>query len=303
MAYRLRRSESVIRGVKRIAREQLETALRDIENPDLDRHEAVHQTRKRFKKIRGLIRLVRPAFEKTYRRENARFRDAARKIAGARDATSLIEGFDRLVADLPKDADGADRFAGIRRVLVKRRKRIVGEEADVSLTLEALSKDIHEALERIGEWELRARGFETIAGGFERTYDKAQGAMAIAADENATVEDFHDWRKRVKYHWYHCRLLQNLWKPLMKARCDEAKHLAELLGADHDCALLDQLLEENSSEFPDEAEVRAFREVIADAQKRIRKEAFEVGQRLFAGKSRHLSRQFGSWWSVWRDAA
>ncbi len=67
MSYRLQRSESVIQGVKRIAREQLDKALTDIKNEDMDRHEAVHQVRKRFKKIRGLIRLVRPSFEKTYR--------------------------------------------------------------------------------------------------------------------------------------------------------------------------------------------------------------------------------------------
>jgi hypothetical protein len=107
----------------------------------------------------------------------------------------------------------------------------------------------------------------------------------------------------VKYHWYHCRLLENLWKPLMKVRSDEAKHLAELLGADHDYALLDQILEQNAAGIPNETDVEEFHEIIAGAQLRIRREAFLVGQRLFAGKSKHLSRQFGSWWSVWRDAA
>lgn len=303
MAYRLRRSESVIQGVRRIAREQLEKDLADIENQELDRHEAVHQIRKRFKKIRGLIRLVRPSFEKTYERENARFRDAARNLSAVRDAQSLIEGFDRLVAELPQESEGEKPFAEIRRHLLERRNRIAGEAKDVSTVLESLNRDIHDALERIDDWELKDRGFEAIAGGFENTFDRAKRAMAVAADENASVEDFHEWRKRVKYHWYHCRLLENLWKPLMKARCDEAKHLAELLGADHDYALLDQLLAQNAAEIPQEAEVEAFREILAGAEERIRKEAFLVGQRLFAGKSKHLSRQFGSWWSTWRDAA
>jgi CHAD domain-containing protein len=303
MAYRLQRSESVIQGVKRIAREQLERALADIKDENLDRHEAVHQVRKRFKKIRGLIRLVRPAFEKTYQRENARLRDAARNLSAVRDAQSLIEGFDRLVSSLPDDANGKKPFAGIRSHLVERRTQIAGEQADVSQELESLMKDINAALERVEEWELKARGFEAIAGGFEKTYERAQRAMAVAALDKASAEDFHEWRKRVKYHWYHCRLLENLWKPLMRARRDEAKHLAELLGEDHDAALLDQLLEQYTGDFPDESEVLAFREVIAKAQKRIRKEAFFVGQRMFAGKARHLSGQLGSWWSAWRDAA
>jgi CHAD domain-containing protein len=303
MAYRFQRSESVSRGVKRIAREQLKRALADIQNEDLDRHEAVHQVRKRFKKIRGLIRLVRPAFEKTYQRENARLRDAARNLSAVRDAQSLIEGFDRLVSSLPDDGEGNKLFAGIRSHLVERRTRIAGEQADVSEALASLTDDIHAALERIEDWELKDRGFEAIAGGFEKTYERAQRAMAVAAADNASVEDFHEWRKRVKYHWYHCRLLVNLWKPLMRARCDEAKHLAELLGEDHDAALLDQLLKQSAGDFPEEAEVLAFRDVIAKAQRRIRKEAFFVGQRMFAGKAKHLSGQLDAWWSAWRDAA
>lgn len=303
MPYRFQRSESVIQGVRRIAREQLEKALADIKSDDMDRHEAVHQVRKRFKKIRGLIRLIRPSFEKTYQRENAHLREAARDLADVRDAQSLIEGFDRLVANRPSGSEGEKPFAGIRSHLIERRKRIAGGQADVSEVLKSLTTDIRDALERIEGWELKDRGFNAIAGGFEKTYDRAQKAMELAARESATAEDFHEWRKRVKYHWYHCRLLQNLWKPLMKARSEEAKHLAELLGEDHDAALLDQLLEQNGHEFPDQAEVAAFRGMIAKAQKRIRKEAFLLGERLFAGKPKHLSRQFGSWWSTWRDAA
>ena len=88
------------------------------------------------------------------------------------------------------------------------------------------------------------------------------------------MEDFHEWRKRVKYHWYHCRLLKNLYKPLMKARRDEAKHLADLLGDDHDLSMLDLLLTEHARDFPDPAEVDAFREVIRKSQQTIREEAF-----------------------------
>jgi CHAD domain-containing protein len=166
-----------------------------------------------------------------------------------------------------------------------------------------LTKDIRETLEQIEDWELKEKGFEAIAGGFEKTYGQAKRAMAAASKKHATLEDFHEGRKRVKYHWYHCRLLQNLWKPLVKARCDEAKHLAELLGEDRDAALLDRLLEQSASQFPDAAEALAFRDIIAKAQRKLRQEAFLIGERLFAGKAKFLSGQFGSWWSAWRSAA
>jgi CHAD domain-containing protein len=285
-----------------VAREQLDNALADIQNEQMDRHETVHQVRKRFKKIRGLIRLVRPGFEKTYQRENANFRDVGRELSDVRDAQSLIEGFDRLTAT-EQTSDSEKPFASLREHLVARRARIAGEHADLSGQLATLTENIHRAKARVADWELKGRGFAAIAGGFEKTYERGQLAMEKAARDQATVEDFHDWRKWVKYHWYHCRLLENLWKPMMKARCAETKHLAELLGEDHDASLLEQLLKQHGDEMPDEAEVLAFRAVIEKAQRKIRKEAFLVGQRLFAEKPKHLSRRMAAWWSTWRDAA
>lgn len=301
MSYRLNRSESVMDGVRRIAREQLEKAANEIQNEEMDRHESVHQVRKRFKKVRGLIRLVRPAFEKTYQRENANFRDAGRELSAVRDAQSLIEAFDRLIVQPDENAEPA--FPGIRNQLVERRQKIAGEQADLSEKLTVLSQDIQQAIERTGTWKLNEKGFDAIEGGFEKTYDRGRRAMEKAARKKADFDDFHEWRKRVKYHWYHCRLLQNLWKPLMKARRDEAKHLADLLGDDHDYSLLDLLLKQEANEFPCPQEVAEFREVIAKSQQSIRREAFLVGQRLYADKPKHLCRRLDSWWSIWRDAA
>ncbi|MCA9069586.1 MAG: CHAD domain-containing protein, partial [Planctomycetaceae bacterium] len=245
--------------------------------------------------------LVRPAFEKLYQRENANFRDAGQELSAARDAQSLIEAFDRLT--LKPDDTAEPLFPGIRTHLVERRQKIAGEQGDLSETLAVLTQKIEQAIQRTETWKLKEKGFEAIVRGFEKTYDRGQRAMEKTARKKAHFDDFHEWRKRVKYHWYHCRLLQNLWKPLMKARRDEAKHLAELLGDDHDYSLLHLLLTENADEFPCKSEVAEFRKVIARTQKSIRREAFSVGQRLYADKPKHLCRRLDSWWAIWRDAA
>ncbi len=230
------------------------------------------------------------------------FREAGREISAVRDAQSLIEAFGRLVPTEP-GAEQPPQFAGIRAHLVARRQRIAGELIDLPGKLDQLAADINNAEDRVKNWKLDDGGFEAIAGGFEKTYNRAQKAMKRASRKKATMEDFHEWRKRVKYHWYHCRLLKNLYKPLMKARRDEAKHLADLLGDDHDLSMLDLLLAEHAGDFPDPAEVEAFREVLQTSQQTIREEALHVGKRLFAEKSKHLTRRFEAWWTTWRDAA
>jgi len=71
MAYRLKKNETVGKGTRRIVREQIDRAA-DLTNDQMDRHEAVHQARKRFKKIRGSLRLVRSELGKTYGTEMPR---------------------------------------------------------------------------------------------------------------------------------------------------------------------------------------------------------------------------------------
>lgn len=301
MSYRFTRSESVISGVRRIAREQLEAAMREIQDEKMDCHESIHQVRKRFKKIRGLIRLVRPDFPKTFQRENANFRDVGRELAAARDAQSLIEAYDRLA--VTTDENTASSFPGIRDTLTERRNRITGERADLSKALSVLTQDIEQAIHRIQAWKLKGKGFDAILGGFEKTYDRGRRTMEKAARKKAHFDDFHEWRKRVKYHWYHCWLLQSLWKPIMKVRRDEAKQLADLLGDDHDYSLLDVLLKTETNEFPSLSEVTQFRKVLAKSQKSIRREAFVIGQRLYADKPKHLCRRLNSWWTIWRRVA
>jgi hypothetical protein len=62
MSYRLHFNESLADGVPRIAREQLERAVAQLTAGDAAAADAVHEVRKRCKKIRGLLRLTRGSF-------------------------------------------------------------------------------------------------------------------------------------------------------------------------------------------------------------------------------------------------
>lgn len=59
MSYHLEIGESIEKGIKRIAHEQLDSAIDELTDDKLDPHDVVHQVRKRCKKLRGLLRLVR----------------------------------------------------------------------------------------------------------------------------------------------------------------------------------------------------------------------------------------------------
>src|SRR5262249_36869214 len=61
MAFALKADESAAKGVKRLVRKQIRNAIESLTKPaGAKQEEAVHDARKRFKKVRALLRLVRP---------------------------------------------------------------------------------------------------------------------------------------------------------------------------------------------------------------------------------------------------
>ena len=76
MGYAFDRDETVPEAVRRITDEQVEgaaSALERVQEHDLEA--TVHDCRKRAKKLRGLLRLVRPALGRAYGPANQSFRD------------------------------------------------------------------------------------------------------------------------------------------------------------------------------------------------------------------------------------
>ncbi len=78
MAFRFRLAETFEEGCQRIAREQIERAQAQLRGPE-DPVVAVHETRKSLKRLRALLRLIRPAIgESVFHHENAQVREIAR---------------------------------------------------------------------------------------------------------------------------------------------------------------------------------------------------------------------------------
>ncbi|MGI8803763.1 MAG: CHAD domain-containing protein, partial [Solirubrobacteraceae bacterium] len=94
---------------------------------------------------------------------------------------------------------------------------------------------------RIDDWPLAGCAWKTVAAWMEEAYRRGRHTFA-AADDDPTVERLHDWRKRVKDIWYHQRLTCPAWPEVIGAQSEEAHRLSEILGDDHDLAVLAELL-------------------------------------------------------------
>lgn len=217
MSYHLYRKKTVRAGIVKIAKSQIDKAIEEIDDEELDRHEVVHQVRKRCKKLRGLIRLIRPIFPE-YKTENAFFRDAAGELSSVRDAQSVIECFNDLT-EYYQDGTGNVSFEPIRRQLIERREEVVDDAVELEEKLKKFRVRMIEARGRVKKWKIGKEGFDAIADGFIKTYKRGRKAFPKAYEKPST-ENFHEWRKRVKYHWYHCRLLRRIWPDWWYRNCN-----------------------------------------------------------------------------------
>ncbi len=297
MPYRLENGEAVEDGFRRCAREQLDTAIGKLtEGVEEDPVEAVHSARKALKKDRSLLRLGRAALESGQRRTEAdAFRDVARRLGGMRDSDVMIEALDDL----------AERFAGqqpkrtftaIRRFLIAQRDAERQQLVQSGVINDAVG-DLQSARLRIDDWRLRSGGWSAIEDGLLRTYRRGERAFH-AAQAEPTSENLHDWRKRAKDLWYQLRVLRPLAWHSIGGQVDDAHRLSDLLGDDHDLAVLRATLLASGGEI--KADVEPVIALIDHRREQLKIEAFFLGERLYAERPKAFRRRMRRYWSAWR---
>ncbi len=297
MAYRIKRGDDGVQdALRRIAGEQIDRAIGEIDDDTLEFDVKIHQVRKRCKKMRGLLRLVRPAFD-GYRHENASFRDTARLLSGTRDADTLIATYDAVCDHFDRQTDR--RAFGSIRARLTREAREIRDSPETADRMSDARQAMIAARERARCWTLEETGFDAIGGGLRKTYRRARKRMqaAWAAPDDAAL---HEWRKRVKYHWYHARLLGKIAPPMMAPHETAADELSDLLGDHHDLAVLDARLAETPEDFGAKADLEAFRALMRQRKDALAAQSFEQGRLLLAERSGHLAKRWKGYWKLWR---
>jgi CHAD domain-containing protein len=294
MSYRLR-DPDLASEVRRVAREQVDGALDGL-GRSTEAEEGVHEARRRLKRLRALLRLLRGPLGDVYRMENRRYRDVGRALAGVRDAQVARDTFERVFS-----GSGSREIFELREMLGLDQTRAAARNPPMEERLPPLRRTLADGRREIDDWPLDTLGgFKDLQPGLVRTYRRGRRGLGDAADRGGP-EDFHEWRKRVKYHREHMRLLQDTWKGPMKARRRSLGRLSDLLGEAHDLVVLRRWLEgvvdEQRTPPPDLEALSALDRRRRDLEIR----ALPLGRRLFAEKPRHLARRLRTSWKAWLE--
>ena len=301
MPYRLKATETISQGIKRIATEQIDKAVRELSNVEtLGVGETVHQVRKRLKKTRALIRMVRHSLgEKTFDRENKYFRDLGRELAGLRDGEVIIETLDNLVAHFD-DSLAPESFTDIRRELRVDYRQEYQSTIDSDVLL-SVKNELKDAKERIDRWKIKPDRWSAIDKSFQKVYKRGYKDLDLALSQ-PSAENLHEWRKRVKYLRYQLNILSPIWKELID-RWESLTHdLTDYLGEDHDLAVLKEYVASQPARFNREHDLELLISLCDRRQQELQSAAILLGRKIYTEKPQRFSDRFGSYWQIWREA-
>ena len=300
MAFQFKPGESVAKCVRRLARAQIDKAMvgltgRGGAGPE----EVVHDARKRFKRVRALIRLAGEGLgRKLAHREDARFRDAGRPLSEVRDAGVLVETLDRLI-ERSGDRGRPEAIGPTRELLLHRKRDVCRRVLDEGDALAHVVRTMEKARRDVNRWEVSGGGWNALERGLRRIYTGGYRAFHEAT-EAPTDEGLHEWRKRAKDFWYVMDILKPVRPGYTGGKGEQAHKLADLLGDDHDLAVLRQVLSTSGDGSCDCASVQMILPLIDRRRAELQRDAFALGPALYGERPKAFVARLGAYWRAWR---
>ena len=288
--FALDEDEPVREGIHRIALGQIDSSIEGLAGEgDTDSATAIHEARKSMKRLRTILRLTRHQLgERVYRRESATFREAGRKLSGARDSRVLLDTLAGLSERHPRKAP-ASGLAPFRRTLLSRHANTQRKLRDTDAAGEAL-RGLRQARDRVPHWPVDGESVAALAPGLERIYRRGRKAYKVAR-KDPTTENLHELRKRAKDLWYTGQIVQAASPKAMKRMVKDAHALSDLVGEDHDLALLAESATARPERFGEDASLEDLLSLIERRRKELQRKALKTGGRLYAKKPKTVAKK------------
>ena len=280
MAHRIGKHEKVGTALWRLLRDDIAGARHILASHDGSPDQRVHRARQRLKRARSTLGVLKPVVGHSARELKRSIAAAARLLAGARDADVVAA-----TARSLRESVGAEDDAGLDRVVetlerkAREAHRIETPVDDVIARLMAIEATLDRLTRKIDGGDLFQRAITAA-------YGRGRAAMERARSSLSTP-DLHGWRKEVKTLWHLICLGKNrLPKPVRKL-ANDLEHLGDLLGFDHDHAVLAERLA--LSPDADHSLMRQLSMIAAERQS-LESEAFAIGKTVYKRKPKAFAR-------------
>lgn len=252
--------------------------------------EEVHDTRKRIKRARSVLRILRPALDDDeFSGCDCLLRAAGKSLSTARDAAVLAQTSARLRARL----DGASPSKTKQESLTKTRPG--ASTADAARA----HRNLRKGAATLAAARLGRRGWKPLGSGVRAVYKRGR-RLAAAVEQDATTEALHAWRRHAKRYWHVLEIFEVVNPVRLAPIIGDARRLSDLLGEDHDLAMLAEHIRTRRGR-PQSRDV-ALLHAIEERRARLGRRASRIGSKVYADRARDVERRLQADWERWRRA-
>ncbi len=277
---------------RRILLAETAGAIDALEGFGADPDHAVHETRRHGKRIRALLLLARPIAGGggAIARANRLVRDAARRLAPARDSLVLAQTLSAILASKGAPRCGETGKTELRRL--RRHHRRILDGPDLLARAETAAVEFREASGIFRRWDWARVKPSAVVAAVVANY-RAGAELFETSRLTRDPHDCHDWRKRTKYFLFHCRLLSRVVPDPLAELADLAEALGSSLGEHHDIAVLEDALLDGNATDRIGHEVLALIGLCEHRRAELEKTFFASGELVYAEPPEKLSRRLG----------
>lgn len=292
MAFQLDPANDLTENVRQIGALQLDRVLERLTIKS-KQGKAVHEARKSMKRLRALLRLVKPALNNgVFNREEARLKQIGRSLSGVRDIHAMFECMQRLEIAEPLAAEnpaGAALRAALQEKSLRAETSLAGD------TGKDLRKKLRQSRQSFAALDLKSGGTGILARSIRKDYRAARHAFRRAYRIKED-EAFHDWRKLVQRHWRQLLLVEPGWPSTLRPHIHMVRDLADILGDDHDLYVLAGHVRAAGLQLGRKKDIDTYLDLIRKRQDLLRVRARLLGERLLAESPGSLAARLTAYW-------
>jgi CHAD domain-containing protein len=265
----LQSHEALRSGLLRVVDSLIGSAADGLSNESRNGEQDIHQERTTIKRLRALLRLIRPAVDPAFfNRENARLRTAARLLSFARDTEVALRTLKTLPVSNQIDQDSVRSVLSGFEVKVERPNDLDETRAEVRRRLAQTRRNFH---------QLKLRGTE----------------REIELGEDSA---FHRWRIRAKNLYYELEFLESVWPKRLHRLVSRLSKLQDEIGLDHDAAVLRAWLKKTPENFGGSETVQRVVGCLDSQTQKLRKRVVPLGQKIWGEKPSRFARRVVRHW-------
>jgi CHAD domain-containing protein len=276
---RIGKKEDIAEALLRLACNELVEAQRELRGRGR-RDERIHHVRQRLKRTRSILRVLGPVFGERAHPARRSLSEAARLLAGARDADVAAASARGLAAAAVNEDIGLDRVVATldrEAAQAHREKTPVGE----------VSHRLAAAIADLSAFDAGFDGAALLERAVRKAYRKGRRDMRRAKRSLATP-DLHEWRKQAKHLWHLTQFGRRRLPRRISKLAKDLDRVSDVLGLDHDHAVLAERLA--LSPTGDLSLMRQL-SLIAKARRDFEAEAFQLGRRIYSDKPKAFARR------------